>query len=119
MNTVDSNTASQSGPISGSKVVNAVTGKSTWKTSSNEDFKCTVPGCKYNKRHNFSGCHVFKNMSLNEKGNWVTPRNPNLYVLCFSKHHKVSDCERKTTWKPCDVNNCGKWHSRTKVQGLV
>ena len=121
VNTVDSNTASQSGLKSGSEVVNAVTGGSTWKASSNEDFKCSVPGCKYNKRHNFSGCHVFKKMSLNEKGKWV--KDSNLCVLCFSKHHKVNDCERKTTWKPCDVNNCGKWHSRTlhgaKVQGLV
>ena len=46
-----------------------------------------------------------------------------LCVLCFG-NHSLGDCPKKAAgWRECDVNGCGKWHSRllhgATVPGLV
>ena len=90
-------------------------------SSSISSFKCLVPACTYKNKHMVGQCRAFKKMSVEDKGKFV--KSKSLCVLCFDKSHKVADCEKKSTWKPCDVGGCGKWHSRqlhgAKVQGLA
>ena len=83
---------------------------------------CIVPGCKYQQRHFLSDCRTWKKLGATEKGQIVVENS--LCVLCFNKSHSVEDCPKKDAgWKPCDVDNCGKWHSRTihgaKASGLT
>ena len=71
---------------------------------------CGTTGCTYKQKHFLSECRAFKKMSADDKGKVVLNRN--LCVLCFGAH-QVGVCPKKTAgWKPCDVGNCGKWHSR-------
>ena len=36
-----------------------------------------------------------------------------LCVFCFGSSHKADVCPKKAAgWKSCDVQNCGRWHSR-------
>ena len=84
-------------------------------------FACVVAGCNYKQRHFLSACRTFKKLQVNDKGKIVLDQK--LCVLCFSPHD-VASCPKKTEgWKECDVNNCGKWHSRllhgAVVPGLV
>ena len=80
------------------------------KNKDGKGFKCPVNGCTYSQRHFLSECRTFKKLPVNDRGKIVLEKK--LCVLCFSLHD-VSACNKKTLgWKECDVNTCGKWHSR-------
>jgi len=79
--------------------------------SGQKSFVCVVTDCKYKQKHMLSDCRAFKRLDCNMKGQLVVDKA--LCVLCFGKSHKAADCPKKTTgWRPCDTNNCGRWHSR-------
>lgn len=75
-----------------------------------KDFVCVTSGCKYKNRHGLSDCRAFKKLSVSEKGQLVMEKK--LCKLCLSTGHLVQDCPRKSNWKPCDIEQCGAWHSR-------
>ena len=83
-------------------------------------WKCGTEGCTYKKRHFLAECRAFKKLPVDDRGKVVLKQN--LCVLCFGAH-KVDKCDKKASWKVCDVNSCGKWHSRlvhgAKTPGLV
>ena len=80
------------------------------KNFQQKSWKCGVPGCTYKARHGFNDCKAFKNLDADQKGQIVLDKK--LCVLCFGGTHVVSGCPKKTIWKPCNINNCNKWHSR-------
>ena len=84
-------------------------------------WKCPVGECSYKQRHMLPECRAFKKLSVDEKGKIVL--NKKLCCLCFNSSHITEDCPKKDSWKQCDVQACGGWHSRmlhgAKVQGLV
>lgn len=71
---------------------------------------CSVPTCTYRNRHGLSECRAFKKLSPAEKGQHVMEHK--LCKLCFASSHLVNDCPKKETWKPCNIEQCGVWHSR-------
>lgn len=71
---------------------------------------CPVPDCKYKQKHFLSDCRAFKRLDADGKGKVILDKK--LCVLCFSPSHDEPSCPKKTTWQPCDRENCGKWHSR-------
>lgn len=94
---------------------------STESSGSGPGWKCFVKDCRYKPRHLLPECRAFKKLAVNEKGKIVL--NKKLCCLCFSSIHTSEDCPKKETWKQCDVQECGGWHSRmlhgATVQGLV
>ena len=78
--------------------------------ASKKGWQCYVPGCKYSSKHMFSQCRAFKAMDPTARGKVVKEKK--LCVLCFGGTHDVSTCNKKNTWKPCDKDDCNKWHSR-------
>ena len=72
--------------------------------------KCTVPGCTFNKPHRLTDCRAFMRLDASQKGEIILTKS--LCVFCFGSSHAVANCHRKGTWKECDVQNCGRWHSR-------
>ena len=71
---------------------------------------CPVAECKYKNKHFLSDCRAFKRLDADGKGKVVLDKK--LCILCFSPAHDEPSCPKKTTWLPCDKQNCGKWHSR-------
>lgn len=49
-------------------------------------------------------------MDPNSRGKVIVDKK--LCVLCFGGSHSVANCNKKSTWKPCDTAGCGKWHAR-------
>ena len=85
-------------------------------------WKCPVKDCGYQQKHFLSECRAFKKLAVNDRGKIILDKK--MCVLCFAGGHEVGVCPRKTSgWKECDVNSCGKWHSRllhgAVVQGLT
>ena len=86
-----------------------------------KQWNCIVYDCKYKQKHFLSECRAFKKLDPTGKGKVVLKKS--LCVLCFG-NHSLSDCPKKAAgWRECDVNGCGKWHSRllhgATVPGLV
>jgi len=98
-------------------------GNSSGNSSGNNTsaWVCPVAECKYKNKHFLSECRAFKRLDADGKGKVVLERK--LCIVCFSPAHDEPNCPRKTTWLPCDKQNCGKWHSRyihgANVPGLV
>ena len=86
-----------------------------------KDFKCIVKDCTYRRRHGLSECRAFKKLEADAKAQLVVSRKA--CKLCLSASHVVDDCPRKATWRPCDIDQCGAWHSRllhgTKHNGVT
>jgi len=72
-------------------------------------------------KHMLPECRSFKKLAVNDKGKLVLDKQ--LCCLCLGSSHTTVDCPKKATWKECDVQGCGGWHSRmlhgAKVPGLV
>ena len=76
-----------------------------------------------NGNHHTRKCKKFMSMSVEERGKLV--KDLEACVLCLTTSHKgASECPLiKSGWQPCDVSNCGKFHSRMlhgcTIQGLL
>ena len=122
VNAIDADPAPASGGAPPGGVVNAASGNFS-KPSPNPSsgWKCYVADCTYRQKHLFKDCRAFKRLDVNGRGKIV--RDKKLCVFCFSSLHNIANCERKTTWQPCDQAGCGKWHNRlihgAVVSGLV
>ena len=74
-------------------------------------WKCWISTCKYKQKHYLAECRAFKRLTTDEKGQLVLDKK--LCTLCFGNNHDNNNCPKKTSgWRECDVNNCGRWHSR-------
>ena len=115
-------------PSSGNPAVsgttNAAGATSTFPSTfpnKNSSWKCPVFGCTYANKHLLAECRTFKKLDVDSKAKIVVAKK--LCVLCFNYTHRIKDCPRKSSWKPCDIGGCGKWHSRmlhgASVPGLV
>jgi hypothetical protein len=58
------------------------------------------------KPHKSSKCQTFRDKSIHDR--WEMVKAKKLCSLCFRTHENFKDC----TFKPCDINGCGKRHSR-------
>ena len=58
------------------------------------------------KNHNLYSCYKFKNMSIDQRCDYVKANK--LCILCLSKDHAVSNCRSSYI---CRVDSCGEKHS--------
>ena len=63
------------------------------------------PFCK-NQGHSIKECKILSGRSIDDR--WKYVKEQKLCSMCFRNDHMAQDC----TFKKCDINGCGKPHSR-------
>lgn len=80
-------------------------------------WNCMIFECKYKQKHFLNECRAFKKLDATGKGKVLLKKG--LCVLCFG-NHAVGDCPKKAAgWRQCDIDGCGKWHSRLLHDAVV
>lgn len=63
-----------------------------------------------NSRHLTRKCEIFKKKTVTERCQLV--KDMNACPLCLTVSHQGTECPRKSTFQPCDIDSCNKYHSR-------
>ncbi len=78
--------------------------------------RCVIQGCRVTEDHYLARCPSWAARDADGKAAIV--RDAGLCILCFSAQHNISQCPRKSRWRPCGVGGCRSWHNRS-IHGPV